>query len=199
MGLHALRNMLECWAYAMALNELAHLASLKEYFLRFMGFMTTRYEPESGLRPPTILEAQSADKALMTLAFERVIDRNWSLDNALHEVTYIRAEMSSLMQPRPRLGKPTFDAKGDSGNKGSNKGKVGGKGKGPNSGKGKGFECSGSQKRLWMERNVSFACVSRQADVILLIANFTMDAPIRLQTIDHVERLTGPFHEQASH
>lgn len=48
LGLHALRNMFECWAYAMALNELAHLASLKEYFLRFMGFMTTRYESDSG-------------------------------------------------------------------------------------------------------------------------------------------------------
>lgn len=101
MGLHSLHAMFECWSYAMALNDMAHLANEKKYFLKFMGHMTAQFDPETGLRPPTIVEAQAADKALVTLAFQLTSERGWSLDNALHEVTHIRADMSSLLQQKP--------------------------------------------------------------------------------------------------
>ncbi len=102
MGMHAVRCMFETWAFGMAMNEVAHLASLKQYYLKFIGYMTKKLEAESGLRPPTILEAQQADKAPMTTIFELVQERSWSADDALYEVTNIRSDMANLLQPRPR-------------------------------------------------------------------------------------------------
>ena len=49
---------------AVALCEGAHLANLKAYSTKFMGLLTTRYDVESGLRSPTITEAQNADKMI---------------------------------------------------------------------------------------------------------------------------------------
>ena len=75
----------------MAMCEVCHLASLKEYYLRFIEFLTKRYDQDSGLRPPSILEAQSADKQLMQTMFDLMQERQWTADDALHEVTWMRA------------------------------------------------------------------------------------------------------------
>ena len=93
----------------------------------------------------TILEAQAADKALMTIAADLVLDRQWSWDDALYEITFIRADMASLLQPRPRLPKSMGPGRPDNpGGKGNisgaarpgpyNKGQPKG-GKGKNKGK----------------------------------------------------------------
>ena len=39
----------------------------------------------------------------MTIVSELVLERQWTWDDALYEVTYIRAERMSLLQPRPGL------------------------------------------------------------------------------------------------
>ena len=75
MGMHALRQTFETFSYAMAMVELAHLATLKQYYLRFIQLMTSKLDTETGLRNPTILEAQSADKTLMTIVCELVMER----------------------------------------------------------------------------------------------------------------------------
>ena len=108
MGLHALRQTFETFSYAAAMVELAHLATLKQYFMRFLHLMTVKLDAETGLRNPTILEAQSADKALMTIVCELVTEKGWGFDDALHEVTFIRAEINTLLQARPKLPKQTF-------------------------------------------------------------------------------------------
>ena len=105
MGLHALRQMFETFSIAMAMAEVAHLSSLKQYYLKFLQTMTQKLDQDTGLRNATILEAQAADKSLMTIASELVLERKWSWDDALYEVTYIRADMMSLLQPRPKLPK----------------------------------------------------------------------------------------------
>ena len=74
LGMHALRQTFETFSYAMAMCEIAHLATMKTYYLKFINLMTTRLEAETGLRNPTILEAQSADKTLMTIACELVME-----------------------------------------------------------------------------------------------------------------------------
>ena len=102
LGLHALRSLFETFSVAMAMVGVAHLASLKEYYLKFLSYMSQRMDPESGLRTPSILEAQAADKALMTTVCELVSERKWSWDDSLYEITHIRADMGSLLQPRPR-------------------------------------------------------------------------------------------------
>ena len=106
MGMHALRQMFETFSIAMVMAEIAHLSSLKQYYLKFIQLMTQKLNQDTGLRNASILEAQAADKTLMNLASELVLERKWSWDDALYEVTYIRAEMTSLLQPRPRLPKP---------------------------------------------------------------------------------------------
>ena len=147
MGMHALRQIFETFSYAMAMVELAHLATMKNYFLRFINLMTTKMDSETGLRNPTILEAQAADKTLMTIACDLVTEKGWSFDDAIHEITFIRAEINTLLQPRPRLPKPTFQRIESGSSKGSGKnnrpspyskgksGKAGGKSSGKTSGK----------------------------------------------------------------
>ena len=105
LGLHALRQMFETWAFAVAMANIAHLSSLKQYYMKFIQLMTHKLDQDTGLRNATILEAQAADKALISLAIELVLERKWTWDDALYEVTFIRADMMSLLQPRPRLPK----------------------------------------------------------------------------------------------
>ena len=88
--------------------ELVHLATMKHYYLRFINLMTTRLEAETGLRNPTILESQSADKTLMTSACDLVMEKQWSFDDAIHEITFIRAEINTLLQARPKLPAQTY-------------------------------------------------------------------------------------------
>eukprot|EP00435_Cladocopium_sp_Y103_P020961 s1968_g5.t1 len=113
MGMHGLRQMFETFSFAMAMAEVAHLSSLKGYYLKFLSMMTQRFDSDTGLRGPTILEAQAADKALMTTVIDLVVERDWSWDDALYEITHIRADMTSLLQPRPKLPKVSTPFRSD--------------------------------------------------------------------------------------
>jgi hypothetical protein len=103
MGVNAIRNMLDVHNTALALVGSCHLQRLRSYSLKFMGFMTQRLDGDSGLRHPNVLEAQAADKALWQLIHDLVLDQQFSLDNAIHEVTHLRSDMASLLQPRPKI------------------------------------------------------------------------------------------------
>ena len=103
MGVNAIRNMLEVHNTAMSLVGACHLQRLRSYTLKFMGFLTQRLDADSGLRPPNVLEAQAADKALWQMIHDLVLDQQFTLDNAIHEVTHLRSDMASLLQPRPKL------------------------------------------------------------------------------------------------
>ena len=165
MGMHALRQTFETFSYVMAMLELAHLATMKQYYMRFINLMTTRMDAETGLRNPTILEAQSADKTLMNIACELVVEQKWCFDDAIHEITFIRAEINTLLQPRPKLPKQTFQRLESNNAKGSNKGLrpgpytkgKGNKGSGKQSGKSQGkvswvteITANGTKKQLCM-------------------------------------------------
>ena len=108
MGVNAIRNMLEVHNTALALVGACHLQRLRAYTLKFMGFLTQRLDSDLGLRPPNVLESQAADKALWQMIHDLVIDQKFTLDNALHEVTHLRSDMASLLQPRPKISvRPT--------------------------------------------------------------------------------------------
>ena len=143
MGLHALRVTFNVYNNAVALCEGAHLANLKAYSMKFMSLLTTKYDIESGLRSPTITEAQNADKMIAGIMMDLINDRGWSHDQALHEMTRMRSELTTYLQPRPRVAKPNIinDKVSSKGPpfKGSGKGpKGGGKSKSKEKGKGKG-------------------------------------------------------------
>lgn len=141
LGLMAVRQMFEVRALAMAMCGIAHMATLKVYYLKFMSLMAARMDPDTGLRGPTILEAQAADRTIMTLVSDLVVERSWSYDNALYELTHVRAEIHTLLQARPKLTKQTV-ARLEGSTKGSGKsdrmmpyGKSSGKGKSKTKGK----------------------------------------------------------------
>ena len=144
-GLHTLRVMFDTFNIAVAMCEGAHLASLKSYSSKFISHLTTRHDAESGLRPPSMVEAQHADQKIQQLIAELVAEKSWSLDQALHEVTHIRADLAVLLQPRPKIVKPQQwvadrqnPQKGKSYEKGyGKKGKDKGKNKDGKKGKGK--------------------------------------------------------------
>ena len=135
LGLHAIRTMFAVFNNAVAMCEAAHLASLKSYTAKFMTYLTAKYESDSNLRAPTFLEAQAADKQIHAVICELVVERQWSLDQALHELTSIRADLPMLLQPRPRpkpvkAAAPVIQYKGLAKGPGKGKGEfVKGKGK----------------------------------------------------------------------
>jgi len=138
MGVNSIRNMLEVHDRAIALCQGAHLANLKAYTHKFLGFLTAKYEGD--LRNPSILEAQSADQKVWTVIAE-LMEKGWAMDDCLHEMTNLRHDLPSLLQPRPRaLRLPTAPSPQASSPRSEGpKGKGQGKSKGKhNAGKSKG-------------------------------------------------------------
>ena len=90
---------------SIALCQGAHLGALKMYQKRFLRLCFTKYESASNLRGPTSLEAQSADKRAWEIIAELVNQHAWKLDDALHEMSEVRADLSSLLAPRATLPK----------------------------------------------------------------------------------------------
>ena len=66
-GLRTLRVMFDAVNIAVALCDGAHLASLKSYSSKFILHLTARHDAESGLRAPSMVEAQHADQKTQQL------------------------------------------------------------------------------------------------------------------------------------
>lgn len=94
MGLKSIRSMLEVHDRAIALCQGAHLPNLKPYTHRFLSFLTAKYDGD--LRNPSIMEAQSADQKIWTVIAE-LMERGWTMDDCLHEMTNLRHDMPSLL------------------------------------------------------------------------------------------------------
>ena len=75
------------------------------YQKRFLRLCFTNYESASNLPGPASLEAQSADKRAWEIIAELVNQHAWKLDDALHEMSEVRADLSSLLAPRATLPK----------------------------------------------------------------------------------------------
>ena len=107
---------------AIALCGGAHLATLKAFDKKILDICTQALSADSGLRTVNTHELLQADRKLWhEIASLRA--EGWSLDEALHEMTAIRADVHALLQPRARP--PLGNGKGN--------GKGGGKGESANS------------------------------------------------------------------
>ena len=106
-----INQLLTLATYSIALCRGAHLGSLKLYQKKFLKLCFTKYESASNLRGPTSLEAQAADKRAWELIGELVNIHAWKLDDALHEVTQVRADLSTLLAPRAQIPKHLFQLK----------------------------------------------------------------------------------------
>lgn len=151
IGINGIRSMMEIRNTALALVGSCHLQRLRAYTLKFLGFLSQRLDSESGLRTCNVLEAQSADKSLWHSVCEMVTDQGFTLDNALHEITHLRADMASLLQPRAKAPQRVIPPSLPSFSPSS-------KGKGKNKGKGKppqrGGKSGGSDRPTWVTEAV---------------------------------------------
>ncbi|CAE7415460.1 unnamed protein product [Symbiodinium pilosum] len=113
MGIPTIQRIMSVHDTALAMAGTAHLARLKHYTTKFLGFLQTRLEPDCGLRVPTVLEAQQADRILWGNIFGLVLEKDWSVDDSIFEYSEIRAKMATLLQPRRgKGGKPNAKGKG---------------------------------------------------------------------------------------
>ena len=137
-GVNAVRNLLAVHDMAVAMCGGAHLANLKAYSAKFLGFLTQRVDPDTMLRCASITEAQAADRQIWASMADLMSERGWDMDNCLHEFTHIRHDLPGLLQLRPRPAKQLSSASNWTPSppvKGKGKGKIQ---KGKTKGKGKG-------------------------------------------------------------
>ena len=97
----SVRNILAVHDTALALVGTAHLARLKGYSCKFMQLLTQRYDAESGLRSPSVLEAQHADRQLWQSIYA-LVEKGSSVNDAIYEFAEIRSDMTALLQPKAR-------------------------------------------------------------------------------------------------
>ena len=100
-----LSQLLSLKAVALSLVKACHLGSVKIYNRKFIRLCFPRFEAGSGLRGPSMEEAQQADKRAWEVISDLCNLHQWTLDNAIYEVTEVRSELSSLLAPRPAMPK----------------------------------------------------------------------------------------------
>jgi len=133
-----IQSILDTRAIALALTKICHLSVGKKYVMSFMKLYTAK-SSDSGLRPPSLKEAQSADKEFWSDVFSLVNENpeTWTMESAVTEVLDVKNLLSVLMMQRPR----TLKGKG----KGKHPGK---KGKGKEKEKSQ-WDRSGFAKKTW--------------------------------------------------
>ena len=102
----------------------AHLHSLKAFDKKVAELCLQHFDQDLGLRSPNMQELLAADREIWNLISE-LYSQNWSLDDALYERTSVRGDLSSLLQPRPRVQTPTQPAAPFKGNGAKGKGNQG--------------------------------------------------------------------------
>ena len=87
---------------AYALSGGCHLHNFKMLDEKVLAMFVKTFPAESGLRAPSLKELIDADKHILSEAFKLVSDRSWALDDALHELSTVRTDLSVWLQPRPK-------------------------------------------------------------------------------------------------
>ena len=90
---------------AWALCGAAHLHNLKAFDKKVAELCLQHFDQDLGLRSSNMQELLAADRKIENIISE-LYSQNWSLDDALYELTSVRGDLSSLLQPRPRVQKP---------------------------------------------------------------------------------------------
>ena len=103
---------------AWALCGAAHLQNLKALDKKVRELCLQQPDAQLGLRTPTTGELIAADRKIWAaISDSDLVAQSWSLDDALHELTAIRNDVSSLLQLRPRAaadkGSPKGPGRGD--------------------------------------------------------------------------------------
>ena len=114
---------------AYVLCGMCHLQVFKAFDAKMAEHTFVQLDQELGLRHVVAQEFFSADKKIWSAITNLYSHGSWSFEECLNEMTVVRSDVSSLLQPRPRIPKqlpPPRDGKGHKGKGGKGKG---GKGK----------------------------------------------------------------------
>ena len=121
---------------AYALCGMCHLQVFKALDSKISEHTFPHLDSELGVRHVIAQEFFSADKKIWGVISQLYSRGTWTFEECLNELTVVRSDISSLLQPRPRIPKPLpppRDGKGKGKGKGHFKGKDvhkgGGKGK----------------------------------------------------------------------
>ena len=137
-----------------ALCQGCHLTAHEILDKRMMRQFLEDYSHDKSLRGPNLHELQQADRAILEQVYELRDVQGWKLDDALQEFEYVRGDVVSRLQPRPRpqieyrteyVNVP--DTSGGGGGRASGGGAKGsdkGRGRGRGRGRGKGSDPKGS-------------------------------------------------------
>ena len=96
------------------------LAFVKAFDKKILDICTQSLSPDSGLRTVNTNELLNADRKLWN-EISSLHSEGWTLDEALHEMTSIRADIHALLQPRARPPTQKGNGKGGKGGKGPGK------------------------------------------------------------------------------
>ena len=91
---------------AIALCKGAHLAVLKALDAKILELCTQVWKPGHGLRNVSTEEMLEADRKIWHCIATLVEEQNFSLDEALHEMTHVRGDVHNLLQARARTYAP---------------------------------------------------------------------------------------------
>ena len=83
----------------------AHLQVFKKFDDRFFHLAMKKHSPESMLRSVDLAELLEADKYIWN-EITGLLAQKWSLNEALRELTAIRADLYGVLQPRPKPPSP---------------------------------------------------------------------------------------------
>ena len=108
---------------AIALCGGAHLAVLKAFDKKILDICAQSLAADSGLRTVNTHELLNADRKLWN-EISSLHSEGWTLDEALREMTSVRADIHALLQPRAR---PPMQKGNGKGKGGKGPGKKGGK------------------------------------------------------------------------
>ena len=110
---------------------MCHLQVFKAFDAKIAEHTFIQLDQELGLRHAVAQEFFSAGKKIWGAITQLYSHGSWTFEECLNEITVVRSDISSLLQPRPRVPKtlpPPRDGKGKGGKGKGGKG-AGGEGK----------------------------------------------------------------------
>ena len=90
---------------AFVLCDAAHLQVFRAFDSKVLSMYTNIPPSDSGLRPPNLQELIAADRHLWGEIFRIMHSLKWNMDKALHEITFLRVDISTWLQPKPKPAK----------------------------------------------------------------------------------------------
>ena len=99
------RKALSVHATALSMLEKVHLLVIKRFNDKFLSFALS-VPSDPSLRGPSLQEILAADRTVWQSVHALMRDQSWTLSDSLNEIAFCRQDMSSALQPRPRVQHP---------------------------------------------------------------------------------------------